>query len=57
MEQYLNNIINNPNSTQKEISIAKEWLELDKTTGGRSTIDTTIPQILSTNWEQLILSQ
>ena len=57
MEQYLNNIINNPNSTQKEIFIAKEWLELDKTTGGRSTFDATIPQILPTGWEQLILSQ
>lgn len=54
MNEHLNNIINNPNSTPEQVFLAKEWLEFDKTTGGKVDYEN-VPQILSADWEQEIL--
>ena len=56
MNEYLNNIINNLNSTPKQVTLVKEWLELGNTTGDKFDCGD-VPQILSPNWEQEILSQ
>lgn len=56
MNEYLNNIINNPNSTLEQVSLAKEWLVLGCATGGRVDYEN-VPQILSADWEREILSQ
>lgn len=56
MNKYLNNIINNPNSTPEQVSLVKEWLDLGCTIGGKVDYEN-VPQILSADWEREILSQ
>lgn len=54
INDFLHNIINS-SKNEKMIHLAKEWLEIENTTGGDIFYENVL-QILSPNWECEILN-